>query len=681
MKKVILFLPLLLLIIGGCSIEQPGTPKWQVEMTLPIADRQYSMYELVADSSEIGENNNWITQVGDTLIFHFADSLDRFTIEDQLKLDSFSYLVENYVGVRSVNAPGLQTALYLLDDVAPELSPFVGQSIPVGAFDFNAGPEDLEDFPEYDWVYLDYGEVTVTVTNNLPVPVENLQIDIYGKSPHLLVIHTDITGPLAPGESDVQVWPLPLNQEIDNQMEVFVTGHSEGSATPVLIEADASLEVDVELSELGIISASAHIPTQNFDADTSFALVEEDTVLNAVVKEAMLSYTITNYTELYNNITFTLPDFTLDGNPLMESFQVAPNDIYSSVNIDLSGYTFSRPQKDGLVQADVDVNIVDTQDPLYNNPSGYVVVAHDQMVGTNFAISEMIFEQFSGILDTLYLDIEQDPVELEGIPEGFEGLGLEYANLDLKLTNSIGLPMYFDIYIDSYKDGALVETLNLPALTVEAGDTLNPTILDTILTGFESLLNIIPDAIEMRGESYVYGDVVVGEWQWMDVVYEIYTPFSLEIGDTYFAPEYTKLNSDFENFLHQVDMVMELETHAPLSGDAFIMASFDSAAFENPALAEIDTFIHVVLPPADLDANGYVIQPGISSIDQLLDIDQLEMFASQSEETPLWIKTLVTINSTQGSTVRIKPSDYVTVGAYATAIVDVDFEGEEEGGN
>ena len=442
MKKVILFLPLLLLIIGGCSIEQPGTPKWQVEMTLPIADRQYSMYELVADSSEIGENNNWITQNGDTLIFHFADSLDRITIEDKLKLDSFNYLVENYVGVRSVNAPGLQTALYLLDDVAPELQPFVGQTIPVAPFDFNAGPEDLEDFPEYDWVYLEYGEVTVTVTNNLPVPVENLQIDIYGKSPHLLVIHTDVTGPLEPGESEAQIWTLPLNQEIDNQMEVYVTGHSEGSTTPVLIQADASLEVDVELSELGIISASAHIPTQNFDADTSFTLVEEDTVLTAVVKEGMLSYTITNDTELYNNITFTLPDFTLNEIPLADSFQVGPDTMYSSIDFDLTGYTFSRPQKDGLVQADVDVNIVDTQDPIYNNPSGYVVVAYDQKVGTDFAISEMIFEQFTGILDTLSLDIEQDPVALEGIPEGFEGLGLEYVNLDLTLTNSIGLPMY-----------------------------------------------------------------------------------------------------------------------------------------------------------------------------------------------------------------------------------------------
>jgi|GEM_PF-1442940 len=680
MLRFLLIIPLLSLLIIGCSVEEPGSPKWQVEVTIPIADRQYSMLELVADPLEADTSTNWISQNGDTLIFNFADSLDRITMEDRLTMEAFNFIIEDYVGVRTVNAPGVETAFYLLDDVAPELLPFVGQSIPVAPFDFSSGPEDLDAFAEFDWVFVDHGDVTVTVTNELPAPVEDLTIEIYGKNPHILVVHTDIPGPLNPGASESQIWPLPVGQEIDNEMEVWITGHSDGSTLPVLIQADDQLQVDLDISEMEITSAYAHIPEQNFDADTIFVLAENDTVSFAAIKNGYLTFTVQNNTELINTVVFTLPDFSLDNIPFSRTFTVNPNEQYTVSDINLTNYIFNRPQMDNQIQAKVDVSILDTMDPAYGNPNGFEVVDQDQQVTTDFYMSELVFTEFTGILDTIYMDLEQEAVEVEGLPEGLETLELEYANIDLHLTNSISLALNLNLGIEAYKDDAIAAVLDLPLLTVPQGDTANPALWDTTLTGLQSILNVLPDEILLTGDAFVMGDAAISDSQWLEVEFAIYTPLFLSIGNTYLQPEITKIEEGFDNWLHQVDLTLNLASHAPLSGNAYIIASVDSAGLAAGTAADADTFIFVELLSPEINSQGYVTNPVAFSNEAELDLLQLEKFSQASEDAPLFIKTLITINSTEGDTVRFTPSDYITVGAAAHAIVDVDFE-EEEGGN
>jgi hypothetical protein len=121
----------------------------------------------------------------------------------------------------------------------------------------------------------------------------------------------------------------------------------------------------------------------------------------------------------------------------------------------------------------------------------------------------------------------------------------------------------------------------------------------------------------------------------------------------------------------------------PLSGEATILASYDSSSLVNPGQVGTDTvviFLQADLPAPIIGADGYVIEPGVGSVENTLDYDKLEMFANASADNPLYIKTLIVIHSTQGDTVRCKPTDYLTVGAYAHVIVDVDFEEEEGGG-
>lgn len=683
MKKLLFFLPLLMFFIIGCTVEEPGTPKWQVEMTIPIADEQYSMIDMVADSAEIDSTGNWVSINGDTLIFNFADSMDRIDIENQLTLDEFAYLIENYVEVRSVEAPGLETALYLLDDVAPSLLPFIGQSVPVNPFSFDTG-KDLGSFPEFDWVIAESGDVTVTVVNNMPVPMYNLDLEILGKTPtnpQTVVVHTFIPGPLQPGETYIEVNPLPYGVEIDNEMEVFVSGNSPGSTLPVFIDAEANLTVDVEISEMGVYSAVAQIPGQIFDADTTFSLEQENVVESAVVREGFLNFTVTNNTNLINTITFVLPDFTLDGIAFTRVFDLGPHQSLTYADIDLEGYIMSRPQMDNMVQALVDCDILNSENPeyiQYGVVDGYLFVDQNQLVTTDFDMSDLIFASFSGILDTVDIDIDQDPVELEGIPGGLETINMQYANIDLNIYNSIGLPLEVFLTVSAIKDGIIKSQFIVPGLVIPPGDTIAPTLLDTTITGLETIVEAVPSEINITGVARVYGQVDVNELQWIDIEYCIYTPFSIGVDTTTLEPPLTKITDGFENKLEQIDLNLYLTSHMPLSGEAYILASYDSNAFNTPGIADVDTFMHAVLPTAVLGPQGYVIDVGELTSEQTLTEDQLNMFADAKDDNPLYIKTLIVLFSTQGQLIYFRPDDYLTVGASAHAIVNVDLE---EGGN
>ena len=489
----------------------------------------------------------------------------------------------------------------------------------------------------------------------------------------------DIAGPLAPGESASQTWELPVSQEIDNNMEVHISGHSSGSATPVPIEADDNIQVNVDISELTVESAKAHIPAQSFAEDTTFQLTETDLILNTVIKQGMLSYSVHNNTELHNEITFILPNFRLDDEPFTQEFTLEPDGIHNVTDFDLANYELNRPVADNNIQAQVQVNIIDSYDPIY--PDSFVVVDQNQMVQIDFSMSDLYFSWFEGVLDTFDLDIDQEPLALEDIPGGLENLNIESVEIDLQLSNAIGLPIYIDLILNAYKDGVLAETLNLPPLEIPPGDTTNPGLMDTTLSGIESIVNVVPDSIGIDGVALTYGETAVGEWQWMCGNFIIYTPFALQIGESTLEPEISELEEGFENYLLEVELNMELESHMPLSGEAFILASYDSSDFGNLAAADVDTFIHVALPPAVVGADGYVISPGNLTIEQLLNEEQLDMFASASEDLPVYIKTFIVIHSTEGNTVRMKPSDYISVKASTLVIVDARFEDENGGGN
>ncbi|TKJ41871.1 hypothetical protein CEE37_04695 [candidate division LCP-89 bacterium B3_LCP] len=678
MNKILTFLLLSALITThGCSLKEPGTPKWEVEFTVPLADRVYGLAEIIDDSTVIDSSGNWVSNIGDTLYLNFGGDLDTVKVEDNLQSEGIDDVLKAYLGIRTVDSPGADSVSFQPDQLVP------GYTI-IPPFTIDSTQQDLDPFDEYDWAYLSWGTVTITVRNDLAVPIDILNIVVlnsYGDN-NTVIVSLQVTELLNP--SDVYISPpmnLPNGPEdiIDNDMSVYISGHSPGSpVNPVTIGIDDAIWVTVELSELGVKSARAHIPVQTFSSDSLYTLEEEDSIRTAQIMEGSVNCTISNNTPVITIATFTLPDFTLNDIPFTYIDTIQALSSITITDFPLEGYEFYRPEQDNLVYGEIVVDIIDTNDPIYPQAPAYVVIDSNQTVEAAFEVSDLVFNHFEGWLSNTVIDIEPQSIAIEDIPGGLDSLDAATANVDLHIINVINGNISVDLVFNAYKGGYIESSFSVPTIQIPAGSEGNPSISDVTVTGLETIVNILPDSIITTGTTTITGQVDIEDTQWTTGDYHMYSPFSLAIGESSLEPEITSIEDGFDDFLNEVHLTLHLENHVPLSGEAIIRASYDSTEFDNPYSTEVDTFFQVVLPQPTLGISGFVSESGLSDVACFLDDNQIAMFAGATEDHPLFVETLVIINSTNGQTVQALSSDYITVGAHATILVDINFEDDEE---
>jgi hypothetical protein len=668
-KPTLILLAAAALIVAGCSLKEPGSPSWQVQMTVPIADRNYTMTEIVSNSGEVDSLGNWISINQGNLVFNLADSLEPAYIDGELSYDAVDEVVITYVGVRTVAAPGTQSAYFPIDQVAPQIP--MGLPIIIPPFNFNQTNENLGAFSEFDWAFLAWGGAIVTVTNNFPMPIVGLTIEVMAVDPPLQVLHLYIPGTLNPGESAQFPSTLPLAQQIDNNMTVVVSGQSPGTTTPVTVGSEDNIQVDVALSDMGVTQALAHLSPQGFLEDSTYDIEEPHTVRQATISQGSVSYQVQNLTELVNVVTFTLPDFCRDGQPFSEQTTLMPNQAFSVQNRDLAGYTLYRPQGDNMIRAIVTADIIDTGSPLYSAPDSMVVFDSNDLVHTSFQVSPLHFSLFDGILNNLQIDINQPAKVLESMPEGMESLQVASAMASLHLNNTIAMPVDFHLTLEAYKNGVVAASLVVPLITLPAGQGSVPGTLEQEIPGLESIINVLPDSIKTVGYASISGSGTLTDQQYLSGYFHIQSPFAFTVDETTLEPEVTMMDEGLQDELHQVDLQLDLTNAVPISGEALVLASFDSSHFHISNSDDVDTLIRVPLPAAVLNSQGYVLNPGTGSVVQTLDNQELALFRNASPGNPLYVQTKVLIHSTEGDTVRFLGTDHITVGASAHLIVDV----------
>ena len=319
-----------------------------------------------------------------------------------------------------------------------------------------------------------------------------------------------------------------------------------------------------------------------------------------------------------------------------------------------------------------------------------IVVDENQFVEVEYRIynpgapdSIVTFSSFAAILDTITEELEPKVTELEDIPEGLEGFSIEQAFLDLTLTSTIGVEVPLNIELYAYKSGVLQDSLVFDVF-VPLGSKNSPTTTVFNIAGAEKIINVIPDQIEIKGRYQIFGEVSLNDdnykLSWVEGSYLLYSPFALSVTeDTYFEPEMATIDEGFENSVAQITLTMNLENHMPLAGEAMIIASNDSTQFDLSNPVGVDTLFRVGLPDPVIGEDGYVAQSGICSVPQEMNEERILLFADASEEIPLYLQTKIIIFNTGDDTVRARPGDFISVGASAHVIVDVDFDDDEEG--
>ena len=588
----------------GDAIESDDTLRFLEDNSISIVFKEDSLITFdVSDILEIPaqDEQNKIFKVG-------ALKLDDFTGGGSISLDEIS----------AGFPPALRAALVALDGgtgIFPAIPSLPGDSITIGSFG------------NFAQVEFGSGTVTVTITNNLPVEI-SLVVALKNASDNSQIgSNLSFDNIPAGGTANSQI-DLTGETVTSSLIAELVSISSPGSApNTVPVNMSDEITISVATSNLTVVRGQAFLPEQLFlsIADTiQFNLDNEVEITFIELITANIDYTMTSHLAENIEVVITLPT-SLSGTDTTRFV----------IPLGASG------TRSGLLSLDNTINDFST-DPVqpYNSipfeyglsvkPSGGGMVNFDltDSVVLAYTISDIDFSYVEGYFGQHSFDVDEDSIDL-GLGELEDNISgtftLTNPIIDINFSNSIGVPVSFDLSLIGSNSAGETQGLNTSTMNIAyPADRDNSP--DTSTISFNKDNTDIVELIEMRpGEINYSGGATVnpsGKQGWDNFVtgessviagLEIEIPLefranNLALQDTIenpLKPEDSEEDEDFSiSDIEFATLHLFVNNGFPLE-IGFKIQLYDSVAGQ--VLATLD--VPVLFPAAPVDGNGVVTGP------------------------------------------------------------------------
>ncbi|MBT3232652.1 MAG: hypothetical protein HN356_07540 [Calditrichaeota bacterium] len=668
---VLMFLIIGMAFVAGCSldIENVGAPVWDIELTIPFSEKVYRLGELTNDQSEFDENGWAIFEdsTSSELRFEYKDEIEPQIIAERLRVDQSSRgNYTNQIGLISIEEPPLENSSIIIEQLSDDFE--TGGEYPlIPAFDFG-GVEDSLSFEVFQWVNIQEGTLTMTVSNTFPFDIVNLQISLStivnrgGQRVREAIGTVSYDQPIQTGNSESRDIDLS-GQQIHSEILVQIQGQVPFTPGPITMSDGSNLKIDIGISSTLVTAAKAEVDRQDFDSPHSIPSDEDITIVSAEIKSGMAHLRLTNTTGFRIFVDMIFDNIILpDGSPDSLHFVIDPNST-SENEIELSGKAFNMPLDDQQFKVRNHVATENTR-VTYQNPEDQAVeISSNQGVEIEYWTDEMFFSSLEGALVKEEFDMGTQDIDVE-IPEGLDNINFEQANVRVDLLNDIGVSVQLDLQIISSND-TQTEVLDTSFAFTPGDRTIE-------ILGIDRLIEIIPTRIQSTGSvkvgSYYFPDaglMMINEDQGFSGDLLLMSDLKFSLDGTSMTTDPISLSEEFDYPLENVSMRVIVENSVPLSGQVKLLMGNN--------LESMDTILTASLPQAEI-LNHRVREAARSELIFELTPDQLDIM----KLLPLYTQQVLVLNSTGGEFVHLYAEDSVSVQASATVRYLIDAEEEDD---
>ncbi len=561
--------------------------------------------------------------------------------------------------------PAVRTALVVLDGNTGDFPPFPG----VGLDNKTYGP-----FDNFEYATFSNGIIEITVTNNLTIPITDLNIQLYNAAGPTPIGDPFIFALINPGQTlsdSIDLENVILSNSITAEVSIGVNL----GADDVFIDLENSgIEISVAGRNLKIKSGRVILPIQEVvsidEKDTiSFDPGEDIEIDEIKLLSGDLTYSINAMVPVKASVTLTLPSSLRDGNPISETLTVNPN---STLNDNIS-----------LDNATIDLGTITTQ-PYNMLPVNYglEVSSDGQMVdfnSTDQVIMEMelfdpeidyikgYFGQYGDTIDSDTIDLE-----IDDILKNITGTVTLNPSISLNYQNSFAIPAEINLDAVGYRDNDSVDidldtqNLNYPAAPAER-DVSGSFTVNKNNSQLPELISLLPERIRFGGSAVMNpqgntgtrDNYLFGNSRFLGDV-EIEVPLELRINNLQFTDTIDNFMQDISDedgspvmpedieYLH---INFHAENGFPL-GLSLTMSLYDSTSAT--VLNTIDATD--LLLAADVNSNGRVTEPAESST--LIEITN-EFWDSTTEADKIIFSITLLTTDYNNSDVKIYADYYI----------------------
>jgi hypothetical protein len=661
-RNISVLVGLLSLIVFSCTREKYNVNDFSFDnynpsVMAPLVNTEFKLHDLI--SSTLENEDSPISIDEDSLLWvRYSASLlrmqigDFFTLPEQSISESFSLEPFDMDDI----SQGMSVSL---GDVAdnfsePERSNIIladGNSAPFPAIsNQSGGNHPLGGFSQFNSVDFSEGTLAITVTNNWPVDITNVQIEIRNSDNSLL---GTFTYPLiVAGTSETESVDLSGRTMLSNVSVNIVSVSSPGSGgimNPVPIDLDDDLAVDVNISGIKISGGTAVFPSQevvneSMELDLSQGNGEALTTLR--LSAGTITYDISSGIKEDIELDFTLPYATNGGVPFSQTINLNSDnatDTEQQGSFDLSGYELD------LTAGGTGTNVL-AADIVARIVSSGVPVPFSLSDGVSFELSfgDITIDYLEGNIGTQTFDLPEDTIAL-GMDTLLPDVAIIIADprISLTLTNSFGIPLGIDFSdITALKDGSDLSLTGLSDPFTIGAPSTNGDSVQTEININNSTTNI-SDLLSFKPAQLVFG--LSGS---------------------------TNPNGPTTNFLSgesgvAISLAVDIPVYLGVSGFEYRdTLDFPEEVFDNVVEATMKTIITNELP-VDINVQAYFLDENYEVIDSLYDEYTPIVTSSEIDGNGEVVSSSVADTDTElneEKTARLKPARHiVTSTRFSTA--------------
>lgn len=254
-------------LIQSCDIKEPTAPNWDVSLNIPIANKSYTMLDIIDNkSSSIQHYSGGTNQ--NLLYYSSVKQMDKITLGDKLKPDPNSTITP---GAISISADSVQTDIDL-SWISPPVSPGMQIVLPAVPENDVSGSFSLAD--QFQTIKIESGFIDLEITNYFASPVKitlrNLVLKNFGSGE--IVAHFSAPIEILPLQTAIRK-SIPITQGINvkNQLILESKISSTGSNGQQITLPAKSLTIKAKFYDLKVSEYKGQLKPTDFEKTRSAA--------------------------------------------------------------------------------------------------------------------------------------------------------------------------------------------------------------------------------------------------------------------------------------------------------------------------------------------------------------------------------------------------------------------------
>lgn len=565
----------------GCGLEKPQAPSFNTTVHIPLGTLSYTVSDLIRSAANVE---------GDTTGSHpvyltYGGEIDSLNLEDHLQTQVDRREVEASLGQLSLFIPTTATADISIGGLSGIQIPPGGALMVVPPFSLLPVSLDFAPFPEYRSGTVGTGTLRLTLHNELPVALEQIQIDLEDLLFGTTLIRLTDDSRIAPRQSQSYTFDL-TGLRISNELGLrILSGHSPGSGSSVFVQETDGISFDAELPDLRFRAIEAPIPANTYEKQDSVTVGNSFRILRAEVSSAEIPVYFESTIPLPVTFDLVLPEVLMDGQVWSRTYSLP------SGSPGAPAVLITREPLGGTV--------ISTEDP--STPQKLAILIRVRYAGSGSAIVRLTetmgvqaemgafrlaLSEVTGYLEPREHSIPRTRASFD-IPELTEGLEFIEAGFRVTILNETELPGSLALVLTGFKeaDSVAIRLAGEVAAAGPAGPALTHLTWDQGNSPILDLLNLRPDEIGVSGNVRIGDPHQVRTIRAHDRItgdYEIRAPIRIRIHGTSYRPDPSKVEvaDDLQEQIRdrildgQADLVVR--NHLPFGVSVMIQFSADS---------------------------------------------------------------------------------------------------------